>query len=225
MSDPRADLSPLTISYAQPLSGAVAPAIRPTLLLVPNLLAVAVLFLRFTNNQSPFEVLVDYARTIRGGGRGRDLWDAMVTGPFLLAFPLAAWTLRLTHSPSTRRAERTTAWGVTCASAALTLVVSGFCATQLAKEPRFTSALIATLLLLALGAAGAWSLRRLMWSYAPALLAMTAAYAANATMTTLVVLSHHRWMPGSVVGAIVVIWQIVATAILFRRWRREAPVI
>jgi hypothetical protein len=65
-----------------------------------------------------------------------------------------------------------------------------------------------------------WNLRALGLSFPPALLAMTAAYAANTTLTILVVRTHSPWRSGSVVGVIVVVTQLGAMVALYPRWRR-----
>jgi hypothetical protein len=216
---------PQVVAYAQPVDGAaVSEPIRPLALLAGNVLAVVLPFVKFTQSESPFDVIVGYARNFSSRGvRAPQLWDAMITAPFLLALPLAGWTVRLCRLPRASRAQRGVAWGVTCSSAAVTAVVTGYCGTQLWQHPRFVPAFLTTLTILALTAVAVRSLRRVMWSYAPALLAMTGASAANTAMTVLVVVSHQRWNAGTVIGAAVVLLQLGGAAVVYFRWRREAP--
>jgi hypothetical protein len=215
--------APQPIAYAQPVDAAVvSESIRPVALLAGNVLAVLLPFVKFTPSESPFDVIVEYAGHFPGHGvRSVHFWDAMITAPFLLAFPLAVWTLRLCIFPRPSRATRGAAWGVTCSSAAITAVVVGYCAMQLSAKPQFVPAFVTTLAILILTVIAVWSLRRSMYSYAPPLLAMTGAFAANAAMTVLVVVSHQTWAVGTVVGAIVVAFQLIGGCVVWRSWRRD----
>ena len=111
------------------------------------------------------------------------------------------------------------------ASAAMTVLVLAYCAPQLSLHSRFVPAFVVTLVILLAGGVAAWTLRRgALWTYAPALLAMTATSAANTAMTVLVILSHAPRSVGCVFGAVVTAGQVVAGTVVYFQWRREVSV-
>src|SRR4051812_39667056 len=159
--------------------------VRPTLLIVPHVLAMGLMFMRFATD-SPLEVLRKFVLGLfNRGGPPFLLWDAMLVGPFLMALPLAVWTIRLMFPPPPSRGERAAAWSVAAAMLAPLLLVLGYITTRL---PTFVIGFAGGIAALAVGAAYVASLRRLMWSYVPALAALSIVYVANVTLTVLIVL-------------------------------------
>jgi hypothetical protein len=194
--------------------------VRATPLAVPNLIAVAVLLMPLHSGGAPVESIVNYARLLvqlRAGPGGSETWEALITGPYLLAIPLAAWTLRLTVAPHPRQAERAIAWSLTLVALVMTLLCLAYCASL--NQRRFALPVAATLAVLGAAAIwlpALWSMRR---AWPAALLAMTTAWAANATLTTLVVASHQPWETGGVVALLVVLAQLVVMIVCACRWR------
>src|SRR5947208_3140222 len=114
-----------TVSYARPLAeGAGFMPVRPTWLIVPHLLAVGLMFVRLASD-SPMEMLRRFVLTAihTGAGPPHLLWDAMLVGPFLMALPLAVWTIRLMFPPPPSRGERAAAWSLAAAMLAPMLLV------------------------------------------------------------------------------------------------------
>src|SRR5688500_17264784 len=88
--------APPALGYAGDSSIVAIPAnLRASPLLLPNVLAAAVLFLHLHGSDAPIEPIIDYARQLLrlGPPSATSTWEAMITGPFLLAIPLALWTL------------------------------------------------------------------------------------------------------------------------------------
>src|SRR5262249_53365927 len=102
-----------TLGYAQGSRGSYSD-VRPLALLLPNLLALVVPFLSVSGDDPPIGPILDYARHLfRPGSRSPvDIWEAFITGPFLLAIPLAIWTVRLSIQPRARRMESIAAWSM-----------------------------------------------------------------------------------------------------------------
>jgi hypothetical protein len=217
---PPQQLDDSTISYARPVGGVTTMPVRPTWLIVPHVLALALIFVPFAND-SPLQVLTRFVQGFRRGGPPFLFWDAMVTGPFLLALPLAVWTVRLMFPPPPSRGERGAAWAVVCAMLAPLLLVMGF---VLTRFPQFVIALTGTVVVLIVGAAYVASLRRLAWSYVPALAAMSFAYLANTVLVVLIVLGRGP-VGGPLAGAIFILLEAIALLILWLRWRREVPMV
>jgi len=222
MSISRDDAPGATLAYAQVPANAAALRVRPFALLLPNLLAVVVLFLPMSSNDAPIGPIVEYVRhhVFKQNIRS-DIWEAFITGPFLLAIPLAAWTIRLCIRPATSRREVITAWAITLTALAMTFFATAYVIYLIPKMHGFVWAASATAVILAAGAAALWFLRSMILAYPAALLAMTLVYCADVTLTILVVLVHTRWQTGSVLGLIVVGAQLVAMIFLFFRWREE----
>jgi len=216
---------PTTLGYAHDPSAppALPAAVSAWPLLVPNVIAIVVLFLPLHSSSPPIGPVADYAReTFRthGHAAGHFRWDALITGPFLLAIPLALWTARLSFAPRPRAIERIIAWSLTLASLLMTLLCLGYC---VATGPgRFGPAVAATSVILACGASGVLLLWRVRRAWPAALLAMTAAWAANTTLTTFVVLSHAPWRFGIVLGLLVVAAQLIIGIVCVCRWRAAA---
>jgi hypothetical protein len=213
-----------TLGYAREASNAATPVgVRPTALAVPNLIAVSVLFMPMHGGGAPIESVVAYAELLmrlRAAPGDPPTWEALITGPFLLAIPLAVWTIRLAVAPRPRGAERAIAWSLTLTSLTMTLLCVAYCASL--GQRRFVLPVAATLVVLGVGAACLamlWPLRR---AWPAPLLAMTTAWAANTTLTALVVVSHQPWRAGSVVGLLVVLAQLVLMIVCARRWRGAA---
>src|SRR5215207_5313051 len=129
--------------------------------------------------------------------------EALITGPFLLAIPLALWTVRLALAPRPRPAEQWVAWSMTLASMTMTMLCLVYC-TFGGNFRRFAPAILVTLIVIACSATAVTMLWRLRRAWPLALLAMTAAWAANTTLTMLVVLSHAPWRGGIIFGLLVV---------------------
>src|SRR5689334_8192773 len=112
--------SPLAYAHGAPLPLA---NVRPLLLLLPNLLAVVVLFLPISYDDPPIKPILQYAeRHVLKQNVRSDIWEAFITGPFLLAVPLAAWTIRLSIAPRAGRRESIIAWSITITSLTMTLL-------------------------------------------------------------------------------------------------------
>jgi len=211
---------PSPLGYAERSSTGALPAnLRAVALLVPNVLAVMVLFLPMRGGSAPIDAIVDYVRELIRSGRqprGSMTWDALVTGPFLLAIPLALWTIRLSIAPRPRVAERAIAWSMTLASLCMTMLCIGYCIVLDAY--RFWPAAGAAIVVLALASIAVAMLWRLRNAWPTALLAMTGAWAANTTLTMFVVLSRTPLQFGAAMGLSVVVLQIAIGAICVRRW-------
>jgi hypothetical protein len=208
-----------TLAYAQGSSHASLIDIRPHALLIPNLAAVVVCFLPISYGESPIGPIVSYVGHYFGRTGHWDIWEAFITGPFLLSIPLAIWTIRLCVQPRSTRREAIVAWSITLTALTMTLLACGYAAVVGGKHPLFLVAVLAALAILVAAAVAVWTLRIARSAYPPALLAMTAVYAANATLTLLIVLTHSPLESGSVAGTIVVVAQLIALAVLYRGWR------
>jgi hypothetical protein len=216
-----------TLNYAGEASAVgLSAAVRATPLVIPNLIAVCLLFMPLHSGGPPVDSVINYARLLvrlRGQPGGGATWEALITGPFLLAIPLGVWTLRLAVAPRPRDVERTIAWSLTLTSIVMTLLCVAYCAWL--GQRRFILPIAATLAVLGLAVAclsRLWPIRR---AWPVALLAMTAAWAANTTLTSLVVVSHQTWRAGSVIGLLVVIAQLGMMIVCVVRWRGAAPVV
>jgi hypothetical protein len=220
MSRGEDDQAAQTLAYAQGPDGSQSAA-PPIALLLPNAAAIFVLFLPISGNDPPIEPIVSYARHVMGSGGRSNIWEAFITGPFLLAIPLALWTIRLSIRPHARRLESIAAWSMAGSALAMTLLACGYALSLSGKIRGFIAAVAAAMAILIAGAIALWMLRHLLLAYPPALLAMTAVYAANTTLTVLVVRTHNPWQVGSWMGMIVVIAQIAASAYLMFRWREN----
>jgi hypothetical protein len=211
-----------TLNYAggEATSLELPAGLRPTPLLIPNVIALIVLVLPIHNDDTPLSPILDWvARLGSGGGPSLLLMDALLTGPFLLAIPLAAWTVRLclTRLRPPAAAETWTALSVTLTALTMLVICLGYC---VFGQPRqFGGAAAGGAAILAVGAGGLWTTRHLRRQYPLALLAMTTAWAANATLTTLVVVAHAAWRFGTVVAMVVVAAQIAGGIACVRRWR------
>jgi hypothetical protein len=221
MSRGEDDQAAPTLAYAQGPDG-LQSAVPPIALLLPNFAAIVVLFLPISGNDPPIEPIVSYARHLMGNGGRSNIWEAFITGPFLLAIPLALWTIRLSIHPRARRLESIAAWSMAGSALAMTLLACGYALALSGKTRGFIAAVAAAMAILIAGAIALWTLRHFLLAYPPALLAMTAVYAANTTLTVLVVRTHSPWQVGSWMGTIVVIGQIGASAYLVFRWREKA---
>jgi hypothetical protein len=224
ITSPTAIAGPL--GYADGSSAAALPAhVRATPLLAPNLIALLVLFLPQLDGKSPLGPVFQYATQLirtRGQPSSNVTWEAMITGPFLLAVPLALWTLRLSLAPRPRPAERAIAWSVTLASSAMTILCLGYC-TALGPR-RFWAPIVMAILVLAAascGVAALWQLRR---AWPTALIAMTGAWAVNATLAICVLLTHARWTVGIEAGLLAIVLQLIIGFACVRRWRVQVPV-
>ena len=222
MSRAEDDQAAPTLAYAQGARG-LQSAVPPIALLLPNAAAIFVLFLPISGNDPPIEPIVSYARHLMGSAGRSNIWEAFITGPFLLAIPLALWTIRLSIRPRARRLESIAAWSMAGSALAMTLLACGYAILHSGRTRAFIPAVAAAMVILLAGAIAIWTLRHFLLAYPPALLAMTAVYAANTTLTVLVVRTHSPWQVGSGMGAIVVIGQIAASAYLMFRWRENDP--
>ena len=101
----------------------------------------------------------------------------------------------------------------------MTMLCMGYCLATGAR--RFWLALVAGVLMFAIGAAGVALLRHLRHAWPVALLAMTAAWAMNATLTMFVIRSHAPWSVGIIVGLITIAAQLIVGVVCVRRWRRD----
>jgi hypothetical protein len=148
----------------------------------------------------------------------------MITGPFLLAIPLAVWTLRLTVAPRPHAAERAVAWSLTLTSLVMTLLCMGYCLSL--RQPRFILPIAVTLVVIGMVAACVLWLWRMRRAWPPALLGMTGAWAANTTLTSLVLLSRLQSQVGIVVALLVVLAQLALLVVCAWHWGRAgaAPV-
>ena len=213
------------LGYAESASPAALPSqIRAWPLLVPNVMTLSILFLPLVNGEGPiapvFRYVAYWFRNHRYPPSGFT-WEAMITAPFLLAIPLALWTIRLSLAPRPRRIERIIAWSITLVSLTMTLLCCAYC---LVLGPRrFGIPVLASVFVLAISATGLSLLRHLRHAWPVALLAMTAAWALNATLTLLVLLSHTKWVAGMVAIAITVLAQIIVGIICICRWRSVTP--
>ena len=194
--------------------------VRPVALLLPNLAAIAVCFLPINGDDPPIGPILEYIGRFTGSRGHSNIWEAFITGPFLLSIPLAIWTIRLCIRPRIRRRESIIAWAMTTTALTMTLIAAGYTTLLIARYRRFAVAVLASLAILVAGAMAVWRLRAWKFAYPPALLAMTAVYAANVVLTILVVTSHAPWQSGSIGGAIVVAGQVLASALLFVRVSR-----
>jgi hypothetical protein len=218
----RQDAPDATLAYAHGPAHAAVLRVRPFALLVPNLLAVVVLFLPISGNDGPLGPIMEYVRrhVLKENIRS-DIWEAFITGPFLLALPLALWTIRLCIRAAANRREVIAAWGITLTALAMTLFATGYVTYLIPKMHGFVRAASATVAILAAGAAALWCLRSTLFAYPAALLGMTIVYCADVTLTIFVVLAHSPWQTGSVLGLIVVAAQLAALIFLFTRWREQ----
>src|SRR4051812_19528193 len=77
------------LGYAESSSAPALPKrVRATPLLAPNLLALLVLFLPLLSAETPLAPVERYVRELIGSRaqpHGNVRWEAMITGPFLLA--------------------------------------------------------------------------------------------------------------------------------------------
>jgi len=211
-----------TLAYAQGPEHAAVLVIRPFALLLPNLLALAVLFLPISGEDPPIGPIIEYVRLhVFKENVHSSIWEAFITGPFLLAIPLAAWTIRLCIRPAARRREVIAAWAINLTALAMTLFAATYAAHLIPTFHGFLAAVSAAAVILIVGAVALWFLRSMRFTYPAALLAMTMVYCANVTLTILVVLAHSSWQTGSVLGVIVVAAQLAAMIFLFMRWREE----
>ena len=210
-----------TLGYAGEAAGDVLPAsARPRALAVLNLIAVSVAFLPLHMGGAAVESITKYAgllMRLRGRPGASETWEAMITGPYLLAIPLAAWTFRLAVAPRPHRAERAIAWSLSLVSLVMTLLSVAYCASL--GHRRFVLPIALTMGVLGVGIACLAMLRPLRRAWPAALLAMTTAWAASTTLVTLVVVSHQPWQTGGVVGALVVVAQVVVMIVCAVRWR------
>src|SRR3954469_25023369 len=118
--------APIPIAYAQGATFQRA-VVRPTWLVIPNLLAVSFLFLPYIGD-TVFDELIKFAQHLFPAVRGHELWDAMICAPFVLSIPLALWTMRLAIRPTPKKFERSIAWAASCASIAVTLITFAYAA-------------------------------------------------------------------------------------------------
>jgi hypothetical protein len=147
----------------------------------------------------------------------------MITGPFLLAIPLALWTVRLSLAPRPRAAERAVAWSVTLASMTMTILCMGYC---LATGPRrFWVPIVVAIAVLGVASSGVSALWRMRRAWPTPLIAMTGAWAVNATLTMAVLRTHAPWSVGIVAGLLAIVLQLIIGVACVSRWRREVPVV
>ena len=221
------DLTPAAapLGYAGSSStGALPQHIRATPLLVPNLLALLVLFLPLLSGETPLAPVERYAGELiskRAQPQNHVKWDALITGPFLLAIPLALWTIRLCLAPRARAAERAVAWSVTLVSITMTILCMGYC---LATGPRrFWLPMLIAIVVLGASSCGVAALWRLRRAWPTALIAMTGAWATNATLTISILRTHAPWTAGVVAGLLAIVAQFIVGVACIARWRRDVP--
>jgi len=209
------------LGYAESASTATLPQhIRATPLLAPNLLALLVLFLPLLSGETPLAPVERYVRELvrtRAQPHGSVRWEAMITGPFLLAIPLALWTIRLSRAPRPRAAERAAAWSVTLASITMTILCMGYC--MAGSSRRFWLSILITMVVLGAAAWGVAALWRLRRAWPTALIAMTGAWAVNAILTMSILLTHAPWSVGIVAALLAIAAQIIVGIVCVSRWR------
>jgi hypothetical protein len=219
MSDPIERETP--ISYAQ--LGEPLILAKPFVMLPGNLAAIVMIFVKLTQTQSPFDVLVAFVRNAsRGNVSSGEFWDAIITSPFLLSIPLAAWTVRLCFNPIAGKSERAVVSSLSVASMTMTLLAAGYCVVHLFKEPRFIVPGLGSLVVLAIFLLMLWKVSGLRSTYLPALVVITGAFATNLLLTVLLVLTNPSWASGLMIGLLIGVTQLLATGFMVRKYTRAA---
>ena len=221
---PMTTAAPTTpLGYAESPSSAALPShVRAWPLVVPNLMALGLLIIPVASEyvvRPPFRYAAEWIRT-RHYPDSATTWDAMVTAPFLLAIPLALWTVRLSARPRPRPIERIIAWSMTIVSLAMTLLCIGYCVWL--GVGRFRLALIVSIVVLILSATEMMMLpMRRAWP--GALLAMTLTWASNASLVACVLLSYSELSGGIAACFLTAAAQLIVGAVCVRRWRMITP--
>jgi hypothetical protein len=214
MSEPRA-VEP--ISYAR-AGVQIAVDVRPAALLVPNIAAIATIFLKLTETESPFDAIISAVRTSRWNVH--NFWDGMLTAPFLLSIPLAFWTARLCKNPFTGRTERIIAWCISASSMVMTLLAIAYGTVMSVTTGRFVAATIVSIIALTVLGLSLLRLQRLFSTYVPVLIGMTGSFAINTLLTILIVMTHSGWRVATFIDLALATAQLAAMAVLVRKYRR-----
>jgi hypothetical protein len=222
--DPSTGVAPL--GYAGGVATADSFTRRPWALVLPNLIAIAVLFLPVTETEPPIRPLARYAGALfHRQVQSTNVAEALLTAPFLLPIPLAVWTIRLAITARSRWWERLAAWCATATAVGMTLIACAYCLyLSIRRQPWF---LLAVGVALPLLVASAVTVRRSWRAGArsqAALFAATLAYATNTIMTVFIVRAHFQWAAGSVLGAVVSAAQLAAVGWLSRGLSLTDPV-
>ena len=220
-------MSAFKLRYARPKSVARRIWIPPSDLLPPHLIATLLMFVPAGRSQwTPIyllSVFVFHSGKIVPAMGG--VWDWLTATLFCASAPLAAWTVRLVVRPSDppRRTERLIVW--TFAFIALLILLVLACHDlSVSDRSAVTVGTLAGLAMLPLGVAAVWLVRNTFTSYVPPLVALSVALLANEVRVLTFGLVDNEVFLGLIINAVVVVWELIALALLLEEWRALVPV-
>jgi len=189
----------------------------PTWVVAMNLCTIVALFVPIRGHRAPFDDLMRLARMYHGRVIGFAVAEAALSAPFLLALPLVAWSWRLAIRPMTRRLERSVFWAAAFLSMSATFYSIAFAAEY--GDQFFLATTVGAAMLL-IGALAVCIVRTThRGTYVPALTAMSAAWAANAVLAILIIVTHTDLGLGGAVVMLVVAAQVVGGLVaMYRSW-------
>lgn len=209
-----------------------APTKLQPYLVALSVIGIVSIFLPFTRNVAPFDVIVLNAPVILAGKLPNryDIWLILLTGPFFLAIPITAASLKRLWTGRLSRVAWLTSYGLALAMAGATLGFIGLGLSEKASpmdrsleeylvllSPQEYLVLFLPLAILALGAG--WVIRnrrrRLLLHALNAVITMQVAYIANGVLC--LVLFQDDWKNGAYVTFVTVVVYLTHIALVSSR--------